>query len=201
MKDNADIRLRAEIARLAAAGQRPRLLVQCCCAPCSSHVLSLLAQGYACTAFFYNPNIMPQQEHALRLQQMQVLLAQCPDCAGIDLAVPEYQPQEFLDAVRGLEQLPEGGQRCTACYTLRLQKTAEAAAAGGYDAFTTTLSVSPHKDAARLNELGRQLAEQYGVAYVEADFKKNEGYKRSIALSAQYGLYRQDYCGCPFSKR
>ena len=201
MKDNADIRLRAEIERLRAAGQRPRLLVQCCCAPCSSHVLTLLAQGYACTAFFYNPNIMPQAEFDLRLAELQRFVRQCPDCEGIGVQVPDYRPQEFLDAVRGLEQLPEGGQRCTACYTLRLQKTAEAAAAGGYDAFTTTLSVSPHKDAARLNEIGQKLSQQYGVAYLPADFKKNEGYKRSIALSAQYGLYRQDYCGCPFSKR
>lgn len=201
MKDNADTRLRTVIEQNRANGIAPRLLVQCCCAPCASHVLSLLAQGYTCTAYFYNPNILPQTEHDVRLQELRRFVEQCPDCNGMEVQAPPYAPQDFLQAVRDLEHMPEGGERCTVCYELRLRHTALAAKQGGYDAFTTTLSVSPHKDAARLNEIGERLAQQIGVAYLPADFKKNEGYKRSIALAAQYRLYRQDYCGCPFSKK
>ena len=199
MKDNADVRLRAQIGRLQQQGLRPRILVHCCCAPCSSHVLTLLAQGYACTAYYENSNIAPPQEYRYRLDELRRFLSLCPECADISLTEGAYDPAAFLRAVAGHEDDPEGGERCTLCYAFRLRRTAQAARAGGYEAFTTTLSVSPYKHADRLNRIGAALAQEYGVPFIPADFKKNDGYQRSIRLSREYDLYRQDYCGCPFS--
>ena len=179
-------------------GRRPRLLLQCCCAPCSSYVLEYLSQYFAIDLFFYNPNIDTAAEFDLRKQELWRLAEEMELTVG--RIAPDYRPEEFLEMARGLEDAPEGGPRCRECFRLRLERTAKAAAEGGYDYFTTTLSISPLKNAALLNAIGAELAQQYGVAYLFSDFKKKEGYKRSIALSAQHGLYRQDYCGCRFSK-
>ena len=175
------------------------MLLHVCCAPCSSHVLSVLYEEYDITAFFYNPNIDTAEEFDHRKQELW-RLADALGIGGKKLA-PHYRPEEFLEAVRGLEDAPEGGPRCKECFTLRLRRTARQAAKGGYDYFTTTLSISPLKNAALLNAIGGALAQEYGVSYLFSDFKKKEGYKRSIQLSAQYGLYRQDYCGCRFSRQ
>ena len=180
-------------------GRRPRLLLQCCCAPCSSYVLEYLSQYFEIDLFFYNPNIDTAAEFDHRKEELWRLAAGL-GIEGKRLA-PEYLPQEFLEAAAGLEEAPEGGPRCKKCFELRLRRTAQAAAEGGYDYFTTTLSISPLKNAALLNTIGGRLAEEYGVAYLFSDFKKKEGYKRSIQLSAEYDLYRQDYCGCRFSRQ
>ena len=149
--------------------------------------------------FFFNPNISPESEYTARLDE----LKRFNHAAGYDVPVisPDYDASPFYDSVRGLEDLPEGGNRCRICYELRLRKTAEAAKSGGFDYFTTTLSISPHKNAAWLNEIGLALEKEYGIPWLCSDFKKKNGYKRSIELSAEYGLYRQDYCGCVFSKK
>ena len=180
-------------------GRRPRLLLQCCCAPCSSYVLEYLSQYFEIDLFFYNPNIDTADEFELRRRDLWRLADEMELKVGH--IVPEYRPEEFLAIAAGLEDAPEGGPRCKKCFELRLERTARAAAEGGYDYFTTTLSISPLKNAALLNAIGGELAGRYGVAYLFSDFKKKEGYKRSIALSAQHGLYRQDYCGCRFSKQ
>lgn len=179
-------------------GRKPRLLLQCCCAPCSSYVLEYLSQYFVIDLFFYNPNIDTSAEFDHRKTELWRLA----DALGIDgqRIAPPYNAGEFLEIAQGLEDAPEGGARCKKCFELRLRQTAQAASQGGYDYFTTTLSISPLKNAALLNAIGGQLAQQYGVSYLFSDFKKKEGYKRSIQLSAEHGLYRQDYCGCRFSK-
>lgn len=181
------------------AGRRPRLLLHCCCAPCSSYVLEYLLPHFEIDLFFYNPNIDTPAEFELRREELW-RLADRLGCGGLRLA-PPYRPAEFLAAAAGLEDAPEGGPRCKNCFALRLERTAQAAAEGGYDYFTTTLTISPLKNAPLLNTLGQELAQRYGTAWLWSDFKKKEGYKRSVQLSAQYGLYRQDYCGCGFSKQ
>lgn len=178
----------------------PRLLLHVCCAPCSSYILEYLSRYFDITALFYNPNISPQSEYEYRAQELIRLTAEMPLPHSVTCRIEDYDPAAFLNVSKGLENEPEGGERCTACYRLRLTETAKIAAAEGYDYFTTTLSISPLKDAVRLNTIGGELAEEYGVPYLFSDFKKREGYKRSIQLSAEYDLYRQDYCGCAFSK-
>lgn len=179
----------------------PRLLLHSCCAPCSSSVLETLAVYFDITVDYYNPNIDPPAEYRRRADEQLRFVEQMeyPHTVCVQEAV--YDPQEFYTAVQGLEQIPEGGARCFACYALRLRHAAQAARAGNYDFFTTTLSVSPHKNAAKLNEIGYALEQELGVRYLPADFKKKEGFKRSMALAAEYGLYRQDYCGCAFSRK
>ena len=194
----------------------PRLLLHSCCAPCSSYVLEYLRQYFAITVFYYNPNISMEQEYQKRMQEQKRLICAYNDLmeGGYPISVIEgnYQPEEFYQIAKGLEQCPEGGERCFACYRLRLEKTAQLAqeynqkeqlnTQNSYFAyFTTTLTISPLKNARKLNEIGEQLAQQYQVAWLPCDFKKKNGYKRSIELSAEYGLYRQDYCGCVYSKR
>lgn len=181
------------------AGRRPRLLLHCCCAPCSSYVLEYLLPFFEIDLFFYNPNIDTAAEFDLRREELW-RLADALGATGLRIA-PDYRPEAFLQAAKGLEDAPEGGPRCRQCFALRLGRTAEAAAAGGYDYFATTLTISPLKNAPLLNTIGEELAARYGVAWLPSDFKKKEGYKRSIQLSAQYDLYRQDYCGCGFSKQ
>ncbi len=198
MAENYGLWLERKIAELQKSGTRPKLLLQVCCAPCSSYVLEYLAQTFEITVFFYNPNIAPEREFSFRLDELRRFLGEAGYSAEIEC--PAYEPREFLDAVRGMENLPEGGERCRVCYELRLRRTAEAAAAGGFDFFTTTLSISPYKNAAWLNEIGIRLGEEFGVPYLRSDFKKKNGYKRSIELSKQYALYRQDYCGCVYSR-
>lgn len=200
MAENYQLKLDKELARITAEGHRPRLLLHVCCAPCSSYVLEYLSRYFDITALFYNPNISPKSEYDYRAQELSRLADEMTLPNPIACRIEEYDPTAFHAISKGLEQEPEGGERCTACYRLRLTQTAQIAAKDGYDYFTTTLSISPLKDAVRLNTIGGELAEVYGVPYLYSDFKKREGYKRSIQLSAEYSLYRQDYCGCAFSK-
>lgn len=190
------------IRRHVAAGERPRLLLHACCAPCSSYVLEYLSQYFRLSVFDYNPNISPASEFRMRTEEIERLVREMPFSGERpDVIVGKYDPERFYEAVKGHESDREGGDRCAICFRLRLREAAEAAKAGGYDYFTTTLSISPLKNAALLNAIGAELAEEYGVPYLYSDFKKRNGYKRSIELSREYGLYRQDYCGCVFSKR
>ena len=198
MAENYGLWLEKKLDELRRTGEKPKLLLQVCCAPCSSYVFEYLAQYFEITAFFYNPNIAPEKEFLFRMDELRRFLDEAGYSA--EIACPPYEPREFFDAVRGMEDLPEGGERCRVCYELRLRKTAEAARDGGFDFFTTTLSISPYKKAAWLNEIGIRLGEEFGVPYLRSDFKKKNGYKRSIELSGQYRLYRQDYCGCIYSK-
>ncbi len=194
----------------------PTLFLHSCCAPCSSYVLEYLRQYFKITVLYYNPNISAEPEYVKRVEEQKRLIAaynaQISDGRAnlvdgtlvqvypIDIVEGDYIPQEFYEIAKGLEQCPEGGERCFACYELRLKKTARLAAERGFDYFATTLTISPLKNAPKLNELGEQLAAEYGVAWLPSDFKKKNGYKRSIELSAEYDLYRQDYCGCIYSK-
>ena len=200
MKINYQIEMERELARIQADGRRPRLLLHSCCAPCSSLVLERLMNVFDLTVFYYNPNIAPREEFLRRVEEQQRLIDAMPHERPIDLIQGEYDDRAFYELARGHEQDPEGGERCTACFRLRLGKTAEVAAQGGFDYFTTTLSISPLKDAQRLNAIGAVLSAETGVPYLFSDFKKRNGYKRSCELSAQYGLYRQDYCGCIYSR-
>ena len=179
----------------------PRLLLHSCCAPCSSAVLEYLSQYFSITVLYFNPNIYPEEEFLHRIAEQKRLIAELPCKNPVSFEEYGWQQERFYAAVKGLEDIHEGGERCFACYRLRLEETARLAAEGGYDYFTTTLSVSPYKNAARLNEIGEELAEKYGVAHLPSDFKKKNGYKRSIELSEKYGLYRQNYCGCVFSQK
>lgn len=182
----------------------PRLLLHSCCAPCSSSVLEYLRRYFEITVFYYNPNISMEAEYQKRVEEQKRLINaynQLPD-SGYPIAVIEgdYEPEVFYVAAKGLEQCPEGGERCFACYELRLGKTAALAKKQAYDYFATTLTISPLKNAAKLNEIGERLAERYQISWLPSDFKKKNGYKRSIELSAEYALYRQNYCGCVYSK-
>ena len=181
--------------------KRPSLLLHACCAPCSSYVLQYLSEYFDITLFFYNPNISPKEENDFRAEELCRLCDQMPLRRRPAVIVADYEPAVFYDAVKGMEALPEGEARCAVCYRLRLEKTAQEAKLGDYDYFTTTLSISPYKRADWLNKIGSALSDEYGVKYLFSDFKKKNGYKISCELSAQYGLYRQDWCGCEFSKR
>lgn len=182
----------------------PALFLHSCCAPCSSYVLEYLRKYFRITVFYYNPNITEDEEYRKRVaEQKRLIAAYNAEGQGYPIEVIEgaYEPEQFYEIAKGLEQCPEGGERCFACYGLRLRETAKRAKAGEYDYFTTTLSISPLKNAVKLNEIGEQLAKEYGVAWLPSDFKKKDGYKRSIELSKEYDLYRQDYCGCVYSRR
>lgn len=176
---------------------RASLLLHSCCAPCSTAVIERLLPAFDLSVFYYNPNIYPQEEYEKRKAVQLRYLERFG--STIKFVDADYHQDEFFAAVKGLEDLPEGNERCRACYALRIEKTARAAAQNGTDFFTTTLSVSPHKNALWINELGQHFSEVYGVRFLPSDFKKKEGYKRSIELSKQFELYRQDYCGCKFS--
>ncbi len=197
-------------------GPMPRLLLHSCCAPCSSHCMEYLREYFDLTVFYYNPNITISEEYEKRLEEEKRLIAaynrqveeqefagmHSTSAAGkIGILEAPYDPDNWFEAVRGLEECPEGGDRCTVCFETRLRKTAETAAVGGFDYFTTTLTISPLKDAQRLNRIGMEAGRQYGVKWLPSDFKKRDGYKRSIELSREFGLYRQDYCGCVYSMR
>ena len=200
MKINYQLAMERELAEIARREGRPRLLLHSCCAPCSSAVLERLTDWFDLTVFYYNPNIAPEEEFLRRAEEQRRLIAELPHAHEIQFRCGEYESEAFEALARGLEDMPEGGERCTRCFQLRLGKTAALAAREGFDYFTTTLSISPLKDAQRLNAIGGELAEQFGVAYLFSDFKKKNGYKRSCELSVQYELYRQDYCGCRFSQ-
>lgn len=178
--------------------EKPRLLLHACCAPCSSYVLEYLASIFDITLFFANPNITPFEEYQKRLDELKRLVKEMK--LDIDIKEGNYNADEFYAIAKGLENVPEGGERCKKCYRLRLEKAAREAKLGEYDYFTTTLSISPHKNAAWINEIGGELENEYSVKFLPSDFKKKNGYKRSIELSKQYGLYRQNFCGCEFSK-
>ena len=179
----------------------PRLLLHACCAPCSSYVLSYLSQYFSITILFYNPNITDEEEYEKRKEELLRLIQELPVLNPISVLEAPWDPESFFAVSRGLEDCPEGGQRCFACYRLRLEKTAKFAQENGFDWFTTTLSISPLKNAAKINEIGEELARQYGVRHLPSDFKKKGGYQQSIVLSKEYHLYRQNYCGCIFSQR
>jgi len=199
-KVNYQKKLEETITKEQTEGRVPTLLLHSCCAPCSSYVLEYLSNFFRITVLYYNPNISPTKEYEARVAEQERLIAELPVKYPVSFLAGDYHPEEFYAAVKGLEDCPEGGDRCTVCYEMRLREAAEAAKSGGFDYFTTTLSISPLKDAKRLNSIGEVLAAEYGVSYLYSDFKKKNGYKRSTELSAQYGLYRQDYCGCVFSK-
>lgn len=178
----------------------PTLLLHSCCAPCSSYVLEYLSNYFSITVFYYNPNISPESEYTKRIWEQQMLIDKLPAKHPVTFVAGPYDSDRFYDMARGLEREKEGGERCFRCYELRLREAAEMAKKAEFDFFTTTLSISPLKNAQKLNEIGMRLAEEYGVAYLPSDFKKKNGYKRSVELSKEYGLYRQDYCGCVFSR-
>lgn len=179
---------------------RKKLFLHCCCAPCSSYVLEYLHEYFEITVFFYNPNITEEEEYEKRKRELKRFLACVPFGQSVSMADADYSKSVFLEMAKGHEKDPERGKRCEKCFRLRLEETARRAAAGSFDYFCTTLSISPHKDADLLMKLGEELAGQYGVAYLPSDFKKKNGYKRSIELSSEYDLYRQNYCGCRFSR-
>lgn len=188
-----------------------RLFLHSCCAPCSSYCLEYLRSFFEVTVFYYNPNISMPEEYRHRVEEQKRLIGELNAqirMAAKQQAVPNkisfvegpYEPERFYEIAKGMESCPEGGERCFACYELRLREAAQMAKAGGYDYFTTTLTISPLKNAQKLNEIGQRLAAEYGAVYLPSDFKKKGGYQRSIELSREYGLYRQDYCGCAYSK-
>ena len=211
-----------DLAKAGRTGERaPRLLLHSCCAPCSSHCMEYLREHFRLTVFYYNPNITVSEEYEKRLAEEKRLIAaynrQVEDrnfdgmhstasAHRIDILEAPYDPEDWFAAVRGLENCPEGGDRCTVCFEMRLRKTAQTAASlknttQSFGFFTTTLTISPLKDAQRLNEIGLRMAQEYGLVWLPSDFKKKDGYKRSIELSREFDLYRQNYCGCVFSKR
>ena len=182
------------------AERKPRLFLHCCCAPCSSYVTEYLHQFFDITVFFYNPNITEKEEYEKRKAELKRYLSEVDYGAGISMFDADYDPDSFFEAAKGLENEPERGARCEKCFRLRLSKTAEVAKQNGFELFCTTLSISPHKDADLLMKIGEEFAREYGLSYLQSDFKKKNGYKRSIELSVEYDLYRQNYCGCIFSK-
>ncbi len=182
-------------------GKRKSLLLHVCCAPCSSYVLEYLNEYFDITVYFYNPNIDDESEYKYRANEAERLLGEMPMSNPASFVLGEYEVEKFYELSRGLEDAREGGARCMKCYELRLESTARYAKENGFDLFTTTLSISPLKNSRALNLIGERLSEKYGIDYLYSDFKKKNGYKRSVELSAEYKLYRQSYCGCSFSKR
>ena len=200
MKQNYQLMLDKELSELTENGARPSLLLHACCAPCSSYVLEYLSKYFSITLFFFNPNISAKAEYDTRYEELLRLVSEMGLESSVKTVNGDYQPERFFAIAKGLEQLPEGGERCKKCYALRLEEAAKEAALGGFDYFTTTLSISPHKNAEWLNTICASLSQEYGVPYLFSDFKKRGGYLRSCELSEKYGLYRQDFCGCVYSK-
>ena len=197
---NYRIEMEREIEALKRAGRRPLLALHSCCAPCSSAVLEQLNDAFQIAVFYYNPNISPEDEFRRRAEEQLRLVREMPLAEDIRAEIGAYDPERFYAAVRGHDSDPEGGARCGICFELRLRETAKYARDIGAEYFTTTLSISPLKDASRLNTLGSAIAAEYGLKYLHSDFKKKDGYRRSCALSKEYDLYRQDFCGCVYSK-
>ncbi|MCM1158561.1 MAG: epoxyqueuosine reductase QueH [Bacteroidales bacterium] len=206
MKENRNYQLKLDkmlqqIEHCTKAGDGvPSLLLHSCCAPCSSYVLEYLSDYLSITVFYYNPNISEEAEYRKRIEEQKRLIRELPVRYAISFLEGTYNPEEYDEAVKGLEKMGERSERCYACYRLRMERTAKLGKENGFDYFTTTLSISPYKNAAWLNEIGERLENQYGIGYLYADFKKRNGYKRSIELSEQYHLYRQNFCGCKYSK-
>ncbi len=210
MKRNYQKEMEQVIQQLQAEHSVPTLLLHSCCAPCSSYVLEYLSRYFRITVRYYNPNIYPPEEYWKRVEEQKNFIKRFSEHAmektvpvfhAIDFVEGSFDQYRFYELVKGLENVPEGGERCFLCYEMRLRESAEYARQQKMDYFTTTLSISPLKNAQKLNEIGEKLAEEYGVSYLCSDFKKREGYKRSVELSKEYGMYRQDYCGCVFSKK
>ncbi len=202
-RTNYQKQLEEVLKRMKEEGKRKRLLLHACCAPCSSYCLEYLREAFALTVFFYNPNLTEQEEYRRRVEEEKRLIALMNGQEGssqIEILEGRYEPERFLEAAKGLERCKEGGERCVRCFALRLGETARVAAEGGFDFFTTSLTISPLKNSALLNQIGAQEGERYGVRFLPSDFKKNNGYLRSTQLSRLYGLYRQNYCGCIYSK-
>ena len=200
-KRNYQKELERVLEPLSREGRAPTLFLHSCCAPCSSYVLEYLSQYFRITVYYYNPNISPREEYDERVREVKRLIQELPARYPIRFVEGSYEPERFYEMARGHEADPEGGERCGLCFALRLSEAARLAAEGGYDWFTTTLTISPLKDAKRLNAIGEEMGKRFGVAFLNSDFKKRDGYKRSIELSARYHLYRQNYCGCVFSRR
>lgn len=191
--------LQLELEKLISTAKGEHILIHSCCAPCSSYVIEYLSDYYKISLFYYNPNILPEEEYYKRLAEQKRLVESLPLDEPIKIYEKDYNPEEFLSVIKGYENEPEGGKRCEICYRLRLEETARLAKEIGADYFTSTLSISPYKNANLLEEIAVEMAEKYGVKRLPADFKKRGGYQRSIQLSKEHDLYRQDWCGCPFS--
>ena len=200
-KINYDCLMEKIIMENRAKSRVPTLLLHTCCAPCSSAVIERLAQDFKITVFYYNPNIEPYEEYLKRKEEQKKFLKVFPSPNPLNFLDCDYENEEFKKLALGLEKEKEGGPRCFKCYRLRLLKTAQKAKELGFDYFTTSLSISPYKNAQKLNEIGLELEQVCGVPYLVSDFKKNDGYKKSILFSKEYNLYRQDYCGCVYSKK
>ena len=200
MVRNYQKELEQKIEKQQKAGEMPSLLLHSCCAPCSSYVLEYLSPYFQIYDFYYNPNISPKREYEERKEELMRLIQEMSLQEKVTFLEGTYEPEKFFEMAKGLESLPEGGERCFKCYEMRLRESAKIAKEQGADYFATTLTISPLKNAQKLNELGEAIAKEYGVAYLPSDFKKKNGYKRSVELSTQYELYRQNYCGCIFSK-
>ncbi len=179
----------------------PSLLLHSCCAPCSSYTIEYLSDYFKISVLYYNPNISPHEEYEKRKAEQIRLIESMPVKNDVNFADCDYDCNEFFKIAKGYEDCREGGERCFRCYEQRLRRTAQEAQKGGYDYFCTTLSISPLKNAQKINEIGERLSEEYGVLWLPSDFKKREGYKRSIELSKEYNLYRQNFCGCVYSRR
>lgn len=199
MKENYQALMEKEFENIEKGGKKPTLLLQCCCAPCSSAVLERLKEHFRLKIYFYNPNIYPQEEYEKRLGEFEKLLFSPRFAEKIEMVPSEYSQGDFENAIKGYEKEKEGGARCEKCFRLRLFETAKKAKETGADYFCTTLTVSPHKNAELLNKIGEEAEKEYGVKFLRSDFKKKEGYKRSIELSNELNLYRQNYCGCKYS--
>ena len=178
----------------------PSLLLHSCCAPCSSYVLEYLSNYFNITIFFYNPNISYKEEYERRVEEQKRLIGNLKVKHQVKFMVGNYDPERFYQIAKGYESVPEGGDRCFRCYELRLEEAARVARGNNFDYFTTTLSISPHKNSTKLNDIGEKMSQKYNIPYLYSDFKKKNGYKRSIELSKEHNLYRQDYCGCIYSK-
>lgn len=179
----------------------PNILLHACCAPCSSYCIEYLSKYFNVTLFFYNPNISSDSEYDKRAQELNRFIEETEYPNKISYIEAVYEPEEFYDTVKGYEDCAEGHERCFLCYELRLDKTARVAARGHYDYFCTTLSISPLKNAEKINEIGYKLQNKYNISWLPSDFKKKDGFKRSIKLSNEHNLYRQNYCGCVYSVR
>lgn len=199
MKQNYQLMLEETIQEITEANKVPKLLLHSCCAPCSSYCLEYLSDYFEITVFYYNPNIYPDEEYFHRAREQQAFIERFPAKHPISFVEGDFDKERFFQSVKGLENEPERGARCNVCFELRLGEAASMARQMNMDYFTTTLSISPMKDAALLNDIGSKMEEKYGVKYLHSDFKKKNGYKRSCELSQEYGMYRQDYCGCVFS--
>jgi len=199
-KINYQLELDKIINKIEGENTTKSLLLHSCCAPCSSYVLSYLNKYFNITVFYYNPNITNKEEYLKRKQEQIRLISELPTINKINILDADYNPEKFFEISKGLENCREGGERCFKCYKLRLEATAKAAKENSFDYFCTTLTISPLKNAQKINEIGQMLGDEYQISFLPSDFKKKEGFKKSIELSSQYNLYRQNYCGCIYSK-